>query len=296
MEKIKLGIIGISEGNGHPYSWSAIINGYDKDIMKNCPFPVIPEYLSKKRFPDDFLTHKAEVTHIYTQDSFATKEISSASHIKNIVDDPNEMIGLVDAILLARDDSENHLRFAKSFLKAGIPIYIDKPLALSLTEAKSLYNLQIYDGQIFTCSALRYASELNITNKEKDEIGDILSIHAYTPKSWEKYSVHIIEPILNILNFPEISDIQSLRVNDRKLVSFIANKKNFVSVTNLSCSRCPISIEIIGNKNTKKLIFNDPFNAFKTAIDTFLQQILTKKNNIPMEQTLKIIRIVQSGL
>ena len=27
-----------------PYSWSAIINGYDKDEMKKCPFPVIPQY------------------------------------------------------------------------------------------------------------------------------------------------------------------------------------------------------------------------------------------------------------
>jgi len=24
---LKLGVIGMSEGNGHPYSWSAIING-----------------------------------------------------------------------------------------------------------------------------------------------------------------------------------------------------------------------------------------------------------------------------
>ena len=24
---LKLGIIGLSEGNGHPYSWSAIFNG-----------------------------------------------------------------------------------------------------------------------------------------------------------------------------------------------------------------------------------------------------------------------------
>jgi hypothetical protein len=28
-KKIKLGIIGASKGNGHPYSWSAIFNGYD---------------------------------------------------------------------------------------------------------------------------------------------------------------------------------------------------------------------------------------------------------------------------
>ena len=39
---LKLGVTGLSSGNGHPYSWAAIINGYDKSEMAKCPFPVIP--------------------------------------------------------------------------------------------------------------------------------------------------------------------------------------------------------------------------------------------------------------
>ena len=35
---IKTGVIGISSGNGHPYSWSAIINGYNEHEMLNCRF------------------------------------------------------------------------------------------------------------------------------------------------------------------------------------------------------------------------------------------------------------------
>ena len=41
---LRLGIIGISEGNGHPYSWSAIFNGYNHEYAQDCPFPVIPDY------------------------------------------------------------------------------------------------------------------------------------------------------------------------------------------------------------------------------------------------------------
>ena len=54
MNKIlNLGIIGGSEGNGHPYSWSAIFNGYDPNAINDCAFPSIPIYLSKQKFPDD---------------------------------------------------------------------------------------------------------------------------------------------------------------------------------------------------------------------------------------------------
>ena len=45
---IRLGILGMTEGNGHPYSWSAMFNGYDPKEMETCGFPVIPQYLAKQ--------------------------------------------------------------------------------------------------------------------------------------------------------------------------------------------------------------------------------------------------------
>ena len=63
---LKLGIIGLSEGNGHPYSWSAIFNGYDHNSMKDCGYPVIPEYLKKQNWPNDQIKD-ARVTSVWTQ-------------------------------------------------------------------------------------------------------------------------------------------------------------------------------------------------------------------------------------
>ena len=85
MKQLKLGIIGLSKGNGHPYSWSVIFNGYNPEVMKECPFPVIPEYLSKQKFPED-LIKEGHVTHIWTQDKSVSKHIAKASNIENIVD------------------------------------------------------------------------------------------------------------------------------------------------------------------------------------------------------------------
>ena len=51
--EIRLAMLGMIPGNGHPYSWSAIFNGYEPSAMASCPFPVIPEYLSRRTFPDD---------------------------------------------------------------------------------------------------------------------------------------------------------------------------------------------------------------------------------------------------
>ena len=48
---IRLGMIGMTEGNGHPYSWSAMFNKFDRVRMPaECPFPVIPVYLARENY------------------------------------------------------------------------------------------------------------------------------------------------------------------------------------------------------------------------------------------------------
>ncbi len=296
MEKLKLGVIGLSEGNGHPYSWSAIFNGFDNQHIKACSFPVIPKYLSAQQFPDNFLITEAEVTHIYTQDLTTSEAIARFAKIEHIVVSPEEMLGQVDAVLLARDDTENHPKYATAFLQAGIPIYIDKPLAHTVQNANELINSQKFDNQIYTCSALRYAKEFCLSSEQKQELGKIITIQAYTPKSWQKYAIHIIEPVLCILDFPLLSDFKLTKIKRIHRLSFIAKDEILVSISNLQTAKFPIRIEIIGEKSSLCLDFKDSFNAFKSALQVFINQVRTKQNMIPRAETLQIIHVIEEGL
>ncbi|AFM05857.1 putative dehydrogenase [Bernardetia litoralis DSM 6794] len=300
MGKLKLGVIGMSEGNGHPYSWSAIFNGFNIEFMKDCPFSSIPDYLLEQNFPNDFLTQDAEVTHIYTQDSSTSEHTAKSSLIKNSVQNPKEMIGKIDALLLARDDAENHMKYAKDFLEAGIPIYIDKPLAHRLTDANQLFALQQFETQIYSCSALRYAKEFHLTDIERKKIGKIIMIQAYTPKSWEKYAVHVIEPVLGLLSFPSLSDFSLIKIDNYRRLSCIATQKNsdktIVTISNLLNAPHNLSIEVIGEKASKTLVFEDSFTAFRTALQQFILQVQTKKLSIPREETQKVISLIEQGL
>jgi predicted dehydrogenase len=158
---LRLGIIGLSEDNGHPYSWAAMFNGYDPGAMSACPYPVIPAYLAKQVFPDDAIPG-ARVTHVWAQDRAVAEHVAAAALIPRIVDRYESMIGEVDAILLARDDAENHLEMSIPFLDAGLPIYIDKPVVLTLENLEALYEHQRYGGQIFSCSAMRFSDLFEI--------------------------------------------------------------------------------------------------------------------------------------
>ena len=294
MGKIKLGIIGISEGNGHPYSWSAIFNGYNADAMGSCPFPAIPNYLKEKDFPSDFLTEKAIVTHIYTQDYNLSKQIAEASKINNIVKKPEDLIGKVDAILLARDDAENHYEMAKIFIEAGLPIYIDKPLAIFKNEAEKIFNLQKHVNQVFTCSALRFAKELQISKSERKSIGDILHVEASVPKKWDTYSVHILEPIIAQLPLRgKLLDVKSIKKHGftHCLIEWENTTAYIKSTGEIKSS---IIFNYFGKTKVLKKTFSDSFACFKNALNLFVDIINNQsKSVIDQAETLEIIEIIE---
>ena len=295
--KIRVGVIGLSDGNGHPYSWSAIINGYSPADMAQCGFPVIPKYLAEQKWPDSRIPD-ALVTHIWTQSPELSALVARASLIPNVAAVPEAMLGEIDALLLARDDAENHFNFAKSFIEAGIPVYIDKPIALSLEALDRLYSCQQYEGQIFTCSALRYAHEFAIDDLLRQKIGTIRHIEAITPKSWEKYAVHIIDPVLRILGPKTIANISStafadtgravqVRFTDQTTAGFTAMGDNLVS---------PVAIRIHGEKGWHDMVFSDSFYAFRCALQDFLDGIRTKSCKSPLALNQKIVSIIEAGM
>src|SRR3954467_11502630 len=116
---LRLGIIGMSPGNAHPSSWSAIINGvFDGERITKMGYPAVADYLEANR-PTLGLPG-AKVTHIFSQSREVSEMIAPTAGIANIANDPADMIPHVDAVLLCRDDPENHIAMAKPFIDAGL--------------------------------------------------------------------------------------------------------------------------------------------------------------------------------
>jgi len=285
----------MSKGNGHPYSWSAIINGYDREAMASCPFAAIPEYLSRQSFPGAALAGAA-VTHIWTQDRHISEHIARASLISNVVDRLESMVDQVDAVLLARDDAEKHIDHAKAFLRAGMPIYIDKPLSLNRLDAQRLFGMSQYPGQIFSCTALRYARELRMTDAQRKTTGDVRFIDAIVPKEWNTYAIHVIEPVLAW--FPEADQvIQHHRhsINGVTQLSVIWRSGVQTRFTSTGTTGASIAISVYGRRGAVRLLFRDSFSAFKAALADFIVSANDKRGIIPQEATLRVVDLIEMG-
>ena len=297
MIDMKLGVIGISPGNGHPYSWSAICNGYDKQFMDECPFPVIPAYLYKQNYPEDFIAD-AIVTHIWTQDRKNSEHVARASRIENVVDDYHEMIGKVDGILLARDDAENHLSMSRDFLDAGMMIYIDKPLAFDLKTAREIFALEKFDGQIFSCSANRYAHEIDEALEHLGELGNITYIEACTIKKWSTYSAHIIDPVLRIIG-DEHKIVDAKKFRNHNTQGCLLQFEDGLIVSLSAHMHTQIGFDgfrIFGDKKTLGISCRDTFQSFRAALEAFIESVRRRKSVISKQHVLTMVDWIERGM
>ena len=78
----KIGIIGYSEGNGHPYSFSSIFNGYNSKKFDK-EWSIIQNYLETKP-KVDFINNLARVEKIWTPSIERSLSIKESCNINTI--------------------------------------------------------------------------------------------------------------------------------------------------------------------------------------------------------------------
>ena len=97
--------------------------------------------------------------------------------------------------LLARDDAENHFKFAKKFLEAGLPVLLTS-LWLSICKVQTKFcPSNSMKDKFFHAVQADMLESLILMSDDLEEMGQLKKIVGYTPNSWEKYAVHLIEPM-----------------------------------------------------------------------------------------------------
>lgn len=71
----------------------------------------------------------------------ANREVFEKCGLEFIAERPEDMLGRVDAVMVTARDGKYHARFARPFIEAGLPAFIDKPFTSDPAEALELARL-----------------------------------------------------------------------------------------------------------------------------------------------------------
>ena len=123
-----------------------------------------------------------------------------------IVDSIPALCQKVDGIMLESVDGRPHLAQVKPVLEAGLPVFIDKPMAGCLSDVIAIFDLaRQKQVPCWSSSSLRYALGIH-DMKKSGTLGDILGCDVYSPCSMEPhhpdlywYGVHGVEILYTIM-------------------------------------------------------------------------------------------------
>lgn len=286
---IQLGVIGMSAGNAHPYSWSAIVNGFfDAEEITAVGYPAVAAYLKANR--DTLGLPAARVTHVWCQDRKIAESISKAVQVPNIVDKLEDMIGKVDAVLLGRDDPENHVAMAKPFIEAGIPLFIDKPLAGSWDDL-AYFKEQVAKGKfIMSGSSQRYANEFKTVKQEIHNLGKIELVTAVGKKDWLKYGVHLMEGIFSLLDDPKAATVQHIGRDGQDIVHIELENGLHISMHMFMDITGTFQASVYGQNGWRLIEVKNSYSQFRDNIIEFIRSVQEGKPRLAFEKTENIIR------
>lgn len=296
-QRIRLALLGMVEENGHPYSWSAIINGrFDGEIIAAAGYPMITDYLRAQPV-EQLGIAGAEITHVWCDRVEDARQVARSAGIEHVAADPESVIGQVDAVIIPTDKGAEHLDRARSFIEAGLPIFIDKPLTDRADHLQQFMAWQRAGRVVCSSSAMRYAREFAALRDELPSVGGLRLVVGTCAKSWERYGIHALEAVYGLLPPDGWLDVCNTGSAEANMVHARHQQgvDVFLGVTeDMFGGFCHVTA--YGTSGRVDARFTDSFTAFKAQLQAFVDYLSTGRAPFPFAQTVEQMRIIIAGL
>ncbi|MVZ65792.1 gfo/Idh/MocA family oxidoreductase [Sphingobacterium sp. DK4209] len=208
-----------------------------------------------------------------------------------IVDSIEHLLKMVDYIILTSNDGHVHLEQALEVMKAGKPMFIDKPLAGNWDDAVAIVKAaEKYNVPVFSSSSLRFNDSI-LALKEHD-LGDILGAHTFSPASLEPnlpellwYGVHGIEMLFAIMG-ADCKAVKRISTPDFDYLIGFWNDGRIGTFRGFRNGASGFGGFVLGSKNNLEI---GKFGGYDNLAAAILQFFKTGIAPVSLQETLKII-------
>lgn len=215
----------------------------------------------------------------------------------NLVDSIDALLREVDYVLLETNDGRPHLSQVLPVLKARKPVFIDKPIAATLADAKAIFKAAAeYQTPVFSSSALRF--DAGVQQVVKGKIGKVLGADVYTPAEIDKnhldmawYGIHGVEMLFTVMG-SGCKSVSRVHEADTDLITGIWDDGRIGTVRGIRKGAASIAGTAFGEKGIAPL---GPFSSYQPLIEKIIQFFKTGKPPVSPEQTLELFTFMQAA-
>jgi predicted dehydrogenase len=219
-----------------------------------------------------------------------------------MLDSPEAVAEKCDAILLTAVDGRAHLDLFKRIAPLKKPTFIDKPFAVSSSDAQAMFALsQEYSTPLMSSSSLRYAQPVSDALEEIAR-EEILSVDACGPMKLEVtqnniywYGIHSVEMLFAAMGAGCVQ-VQAIPSDDYELLTGLWSDGRVASVRGDHAAKFSFNMTLQTAKGAR---FVDAYKHAKPPYAGLLERVLpffqTGNSPIANEETLEIIRFIEAA-
>jgi len=278
----RVGIIGLD--TSHSVAFTKSLNAPD-------PLPELKGYKVVAAYPKGSADIESSTKRIagYTED---VKKMGV-----EIVGSIEDLLKKVDFVLLETNDGRPHLEQALLVVKAGKPMFIDKPVAGSLKDVIAIYETaKKYKVPIFSSSSLRYME--SVQDVVKGKIGNVLGADTFSPATIEKthpdlfwYGIHGVEMLFAVMG-TGCQQVTRVSTNDTDIVIGTWKDGRMGTFRGTRTGKHDYGGTVYGEKGNLSL---GPFNGYDNLLVQIINFFRTGQAPVSPEETLEIYAFMEAA-
>jgi hypothetical protein len=213
-----------------------------------------------------------------------------------IVGSIDALLSKTDAVLMTCIDGNRHLELAMPVLRAGKPLFIDKPFAASYRDARLIVEAaRKYGTPMFSSSSLRYLTGLENVS---ETVGKITGADTYGPATVEPhhpdlfwYGIHGVEILFAVMG-AGCRSVRRTHTPETDIVVGVWNDNRTGTYRGTRNGQYGFGATVFGEKSIVHLNRDEGYDPLLVKIAEFYD---TKTAPFPVEQTLEIIAFMEAA-
>jgi predicted dehydrogenase len=276
-----------ASGSHHGTAFATTFNGWDETKAKEFQGTFIR---SGKRLDG------ARITRIWDPLREAAERLAATCGIERVCANAEEVCDGVDAVLAIDDGSGEQWKYVAHPLRRGVPVFCDKPMAMTAKLALEIAKLaRSTKTKFMSSSALRFVPEIVKLRGELDQIGPVYLASAACGNELVYYGIHALSMVYAVLGGGAISclntgrpgmNIVRARFADHRDVVLLVGEKDWMTAG--------YQINLYGKKGWRT-VKPDLANLYVYLLEAFLEYLRTGVEPYPIEQEVEVIAVLEAG-
>ncbi|WP_372933861.1 Gfo/Idh/MocA family protein [Mariniphaga sediminis] len=208
-----------------------------------------------------------------------------------------ELLEKVDVVLLETVDGRKHLEQALPVLKAGKRLFIDKPMAASLSDGIAIFSAAKQNNvPVFSTSSVRYI--IGMDEVKNGSVGKITGADTFSPAFFDGthpdlfwYGIHGVEMLFSVMG-AGCKSVTRISTSDTDIVVGIWADGRVGTFRGTRSGKPDIGGTVFGEKGTRILGPDEGYELLLKEIARFFETGVTP---VKPEETLEVLAFMEAA-